>query len=126
MGAKKKTTLAMYRTARFNPATSQEDRDAVAIIQRLEADGYNFKQIAQDAILRADGKSPDMYAKPANSFDGLRSLLEEFAQTLIDEIRSRGSAPAVSDDDDYVEAGSTQFVAKFAASFLDRQRKGES
>lgn len=119
--AKHKTTKAIYRTVRINPLTSKEDADMFEIVTRLEAEGFTFKQIAQDAILRAEGQKPEMYSRVSSGYilGGVEEMLTRFAEELLSKIGTtqRVVKPdADSDDDGEV----TPFATKFAKSFIER------
>ena len=119
-----KSSKAVYKTARLNPVTSQADRDVLEIVERLEAEGWNFKQIAVDAILRADGRTPEIYDKPGLSMNALEPLLEQFAKEIISEIRRSGistSKPGADSETDESEV--TPFSRTFAKSFVQRQQR---
>lgn len=128
MAKREKTTKARYYTVRINPETSQLDEDMLEIVDRLMAQGFSFKAIVQDAVLRADGKKPEMYSRFTTgvSLPEIQSLLEHFAEAILGEARnggfqgSRGSQPADEEADD---SGVSPFAARFAKSFLERQKQ---
>lgn len=116
---------------RLNPATSDEDAKTLEIIKRLVARGFTFKSIAQDAILRADGNTPEMFsdssAVNAALLGRIEDMLTHFAEDLIKRI---GSNPYVGNGDDedseeYEPTESTDFARTFARGFLQRQNKGD-
>jgi hypothetical protein len=120
----KKSSEAEYKHARFNPATSEEDRRALEIIHRLEAEGYTFKQIVQDAILRADGYRPEMFAGADDKTGVILNRMEEMVEQIADEIVKRvGTTPSFAREmeDDGERSTYTKTLAK---SFLQRQRSG--
>lgn len=118
----KKSTQAEYKHARFNPVTSDEDRRALEIIHRLEAEGYTFKQIAQDAILRADGWKPEMFSGAGDKSGAILNRMEDmFAQFADEIVRRAGSTPNFSREmeDDGERSNYTRTLAK---SFMQRQK----
>lgn len=126
-----KTTKAKYYSARFNPATSEEDAKAVEIIERLQAEGFKFKDIAQDAILRADGYKPEMFSSGDRDTMKLLSQLENmftrFAEELIQRIGDRPQGTGyTAPDDDEPEQPTSKFARSFAKTFLQRQQNGDS
>lgn len=116
--ARQKTSKAVIKSVRLNPI-NKEERTALEIIQRLEDEGFNFKQIVVDAILYADGRSPEMFSKTDTQglFAHMEALLEQFAQEIIHATRRAG--PAASEEETGGE--STAFVKNFARGFLERQ-----
>lgn len=126
MAKREKTTKAEYRSMRINPETSKEDADTLEIIERLEKQGYNFKQIAQDAILRAGGAKPEMYSKNPSGFilGSIEDMLSRFASELIGSMR--GGAGRARFEEIPEDADISPFASKFAQSFIQRQEtKGE-
>lgn len=118
---------AEYRSARFNPINPQ-DRDVLAIVKELEDQGFNFKQIVSDAILRADGKTPEMYAAPMVTAQIITTymdnVLAQFAQEIVTEIKRGGfRAVAETDEDEESSEKPSKFAQSFARSFLERQRR---
>jgi hypothetical protein len=121
---RQKTSKAVIKAARFNPETSEYDRRALEIIEQLEADGYNFKQIVVDAILRASGATPEMFERPGVGTADLQRLLEQFAQEILNEVRKGGDVPKASrhaDGDDPADV--SPFTRNFARSFVQRQQR---
>jgi hypothetical protein len=115
---------AQYRSARFNPI-NPEDRDVLAIIHELEGKGYNFKQIVTDAILRADGRTPEMYAAPQITADLIKAYMNEvlpqFAQEIVSHVKRGGAV--IEDEPEDAEGKPSKFAQSFANSFLERQRR---
>lgn len=114
---------------RLNPANPDGlDRDTLKIIEQLEGEGFTFKAIAQDAILRASGKTPEMYSRAGGgggiTLADVQVLLERFAAEILQEVRRKGGGRVSADaDDDHDDGSVSPFAAKFAKSFLDRQRQ---
>lgn len=123
----KKTTKAEYFSMRLNPTTNEHDAKTLAIIKREMARGFTFKAIAQDAILRTDGHTPEMFSDPgavnAALIGKIEDLLTNFAEDLIGRI---GHLPRTGDDydGDYdSDSGETSgFARNFAKGFLQRQQ----
>lgn len=121
----RKASQARFFSARFNPATSDEDRLALEYIDQLIAQGYNFKAIATDAILARAGYRPEMFSKPGSdvTIDRIEDILAAFAEDLIQRLGAmpRGNRHAATDDDD---EETTSFSRNFAKGFLQRQKSG--
>lgn len=118
---REKTSQAEHFSARLNPVTSPEDRAALEIIHDLEGKGYNFKQIVVDAILKASGHTPEMFAKhnPADLLLGVENLLERFTGEIIGQIRQGNvSLDELTDADEH---GNSPFMQNFTKSFVRRQ-----
>lgn len=121
-----KTSKAVYKTLRINPETSQEDADLLAVISQLESEGYTFKQIVQDAILRADGKKPEMYSRSNSGFllGSIEEMFTRFASEVMNSMKGSGrrsNDEPIADDEDL-----SPFASRMAKSFLQRQQnKGD-
>lgn len=117
----KKTTQAVIKHARLNPVTSIEDKKALEIIAELEAEGYNFKQIAVDAILRAGGAKPEMFARTSNGdlMSGMEDMLSRFADEILSKIQISGGRINEESSDDQ----ESPFSRNFAKSFMQRQQR---
>lgn len=128
---RKKDSKAVYYAARFNPKTSEEDAKAIEIIERLKDRGFNFKAIAQDAILRADGVTPEMFSDSTSANAMLIGKIEDILAHFAEELISRmGSLPRVAseadeDSDEYELGETSKFARNFARGFLQRQGKGD-
>lgn len=119
--ARQKTTQAVIKHARLNPVTSAEDKAALDIIQELEADGYNFKQIAVDAILRVNGMKPEMFARPnpQNMMTDMEDMLSRFAQEIVLAVKRGGIQP----NDEPEGETDSPFSRNFAKSFMQRNQR---
>lgn len=116
---------AVYYHVRFNPKTSEEDREVLKVIQELEATKkWNFHKIVVDAILQNANYTPGMFA--VSSTPDIAGLLEEslakFAAELLTEIRKGGTSGRELSDDDSGETSA--FASNLARTFMERQRRG--
>jgi hypothetical protein len=127
MAKREKTSEARYFTMRLNPASGQVEIDTLAAIDRLIEKGFTFKAIAQDAILRTNGKTPEMYTRELNgiSLNAIQGLFEDFAKDLLREVRKGGFRVQSStpDDNEFDGGDVSPFAASFAKSFIERQRQ---
>lgn len=119
-----KTSQAKYKSIRFNPGTSVEDREALALVTDLETQGYNFHQIVVDAILRAGDWTPEMFPKPntPDMIGMMEGLLSNFAQEIIAEIH-RGGIRINEGEIGEPQEDTSEFVNNFARTFMQRQQR---
>lgn len=123
----RRKSQARFFSARFNPATSEEDALALDLIDQWIEQGYNFKAIVTDAILARAGHEPEMFNKPVQDhlIDRMEDVLAAFAEDLISRI---GTMPRrtvrQSDDDEDSEEDATRFARNFAKGFMQRQKSG--
>ena len=123
MGSKR-PSRARFFSARFNPATSAEDEQALLFIQQWMDQGYNFKAIVLDAVLARAGHRPEMFAKPNQELllTRLEDMLADFAEDLIKRLGERSPASGATAE---AESGDvTTFSRNFAKGFLHRQKSG--
>jgi hypothetical protein len=124
---KEKTTKAEYYTMRLNPVTSEEDRATLEIIKAKEKQGYPFKKLAQDAILRYADYTPEMFSKSpsGNILGGLEDLLTRFAHEIVGELRGGGIKSEINGDtdDEDPRQSTTPFARTLARSFMQRQQE---
>lgn len=116
-----KTSKAIIKSARLNPI-NPEDKAALDIIKKLEKQGYSFKQIVVDAVLLADGRTPEMFAKTADTqgvLSRMETLLEQFAQEIIHSRPQGGIGIPDEPGED------THFAKNFAQAFLQRQQQAQ-
>lgn len=121
MSPRLKTSRAIIKSARFNPTTSEKDMKALEIIEDLEGKGYNFHQIAVDAILHRGGATPEMFDRENTAqqiMARLEGVLANFSDELMHNLKSRGSLD-LEDDDGEV----SRFTSNFARGFLERQQQ---
>lgn len=122
--ALKKTSVAKVWSMRINTATSAEDSEVYAIVQELKQKGFSFKQIAQDAILRSQGHTPEMFSRSNNGFllGSIEDMLSTFAKEILSNVkvtdtRSGCETPPMTEDE------ISPFAKKFANSYMQRQQK---
>lgn len=122
--ARKKTSAAVILSARLNPVTSQYDRKALEIVKHQETKGFNFKQVAVDAILRSEGYTPEMFERDTSVsklFAHLETMLADFSSQLMEGLKNRGVSSI--DDDLHSEGGISKFSQTFARGYLQRQQQ---
>lgn len=151
MAKREKTTKAKVYGMRLNPINEQE-LTAIVIIEKWALEGYNFKQLAMDRILRGDNYTPEMFTKEpaiagAGYFAGmvqemlqenseqigdavarqLEGYLTRFAEELTQELteRLKTTGRYVSDNEDDETEDNVGLARNFAKSFLQRQQKGQ-
>lgn len=119
----RKTSKAIVRSVRINPDTSKEDANMLAIIEQLERDGFTFKQIVQDAILRSAGHTPELYSRNSGVFilDSIEGMLSKFANEVISTVRGSGGVSKPEIDDGEI----SPFAQRMAKSFMQRQKNKE-
>lgn len=136
-----KTSKAIVKPARFNPIHPAE-AEALAEIQYWEEQGYNFKQLVLDRILRAKGHTPDMYARNQINAEelagsvaslvlgGIDNLLHQFGLDLISTLKSAGYKKAGSsnnesdyDDEESVSAAEQALLKNFIGGYKARQQQ---
>lgn len=120
----KKTTKAVIKSARLNPVTSERDRAVLELIEQGAADGYTFKDIVIDAILYANGKTPDNFDRPQSNdiLSGMEDLLSRFADEIVREVKNGGS---VGDATFNEPEASTNFSRNLAKTFMQRQQQNK-
>lgn len=123
---RKKEDKGIYHHARFN-RDYPEDADVLDIIAPLLEQRFTFKQIASDAILRAAGKTPEMYSRapiPANfATQAIEEMLERFARELLAQLKAGGYQAGAGAGDDEDDGETTPFATQFARSFMERQSR---
>lgn len=123
----RQSSIAKYYHANMNPRTSEADRQAVEIIEGLKEKGFNFKQIAVDAILRASGVNPIAIPQNGLTTVALEELLTRFADQIITEIKNNGGSIRLPDaqPEDESSGKASPFAKRFAKSFANRQQENE-
>jgi hypothetical protein len=136
---RQKTSRARVLSARLNPRNPDSpEAKALEIIERLEQQNYNFKQIAVDAICRAEGCTPEMFSREDETTAALlgalqsqRELMEELiasaVQQLLDSQQRGGKKRAALEDfeeDEDAPAEVSAFARQFAAGYLQRRQQG--
>lgn len=151
MAKREKTSQAKVFGMRLNPINEQE-MTTITIIEKWALEGYNFKQLAMDRILRGDNYTPEMFTKEpaiagAGYFAGLvQEMLQEnseqigdavarqleayltrFAEELTQELteRLKTTGRYVSDNEDEETEENVGLARNFAKSFMQRQQKGQ-
>lgn len=112
---------------RLHPDIEQE-RDAIEIYNRLLREKFTARQIMTDALLRLDGKKPEMFQDYTRQVTKpyIEDLLADFAQHLISEIRSMGlgvSVSPVSQETPLTEDEDEQYAKNLAAGYLSRRKR---
>ncbi len=121
------SSRAVIKAARLNPI-NREEAKALAYIQKLEGEGYNFKEIVVDAINRAQGLTPEMFtrevADESNRFAGLvEQILARFASELLSHIKTGQVHVSQNvDEDAQRDDGMTAFAKNFSRGLLQRQQ----
>lgn len=122
----RKKSEARHFSARFNPITDENERRVIEIIDDYVKRGYNFKNLALNAILEYEGV-PVVSPHTMNSMQLLKqmqSMLVEFAQEILEQINSGERSTAQYDDaSDEDEGAPSRFAQQFAAGFMERQRR---
>lgn len=118
---------ARHFSARFNPVTDDNERRVIEIIDDYAGRGYNFKNLALNAILEYEGV-PVVSPSAMNSMQLLKqmqSMLVEFAQEILEQINSGERSAAQYEDvgDEGNEGAPSRFAQQFAAGFMERQRR---
>lgn len=121
MPTKKSTVISI----RLNPA-NKEDKRVLDILYALHERGFTPREIITDAILRAEGHTPEMYHDVEGQVTRpvLESLLSDFAREIVESLRETGvqsqqkASPfdESTDDDDYAR--------NLANGFLTRRKRG--
>lgn len=151
MPKREKTSLAKVHGMRLNPIHELE-YTVISIIEKWEGEGYTFKQLAMDRILRGDNYTPEMFTKEAaiagaGYFAGvvqemlqenteqigdavarqLEGYLTHFAEELTRELtdKLKTSGKYISEDDETEAEENTGLARNFAKSFMQRQQKGQ-
>lgn len=119
--ARQKTSRAEFYTARLNPIHPEEAK-AIEFIERHERNGYNFKQIIVDAINRAEGVTPEMFAKDSNTqLASIGNLLEEKLREFAHQLLSNG-AISLSSPEEVKQEHVTKFTRNFVKGLQQRQQ----
>jgi hypothetical protein len=121
---REKTSKAVIKCARLNPI-NQEEAEALKIIGEKEKDGFNFKKVVVDAILFADGRTPEMFTRESQT-DHLGHLLsdlfERFAEDLLKQIHNgRVHVSESPEEDAQRDDGLSAFARTFSRGVLQRQ-----
>lgn len=122
MPTKKSTVISI----RLNPAV-EEDQRVLDILNELQERGFSHREIITDAILRAEGHTPEMY----HDADGkvtrhiLELMLSEFAREIVDNVRQ--FAPQTTQKASPHNKGESddEYANNLAKGFLTRRKRGQ-
>lgn len=151
MPKREKTSQAKVYGMRLNPINEPEAA-CIALIEEWEGEGYSFKKLALDRILRGGNYTPEMFTKEpaiagAGYFAGvvqemlqenteqigdavarqLEGYLTRFAEELTRELtdKLKTSGKYIAEDDETEAEENTGLARNFAKSFMQRQQKGQ-
>lgn len=128
---RQKTSKAKVFGMRLNPITSEIDAQVMRAIEYWSGQGYSFKQLACDRILRVEGFTPEMfsneYRQPALTEQSVRELLKDFALDVLQLARDEGilgaprpGSPHAQSDEEFIG----ERLSLFASSIQKRQELG--
>lgn len=125
---------------RSDPVEAQ----ALEVREAAIARGFTDRQILVDALLRAQGYTPEMFrqagGQSAQIIQGVQNVVREefernqaellaaFGKEVVKLIKQRGLAAVDEDDEDSAPAASSAaspFMKNFASSFVNRQRQAQ-
>lgn len=95
-----KTSRARVVPIRLNPINPTEEA-ALVILDRYKAEGYQPKQVIVDRLLRTEGFTPEMFQRTQDHQSNaiadavvakMDTILEAFAEHLLDELRKSGTS----------------------------------
>lgn len=125
----RKTSNAEYKTIRFNPDTSEQDKQALEIIAYWKAQGFDFKDLVVDRLLRGNGFDP-VKMKATNTVlveqltRSMEGILERFGHELMESLRQ--GKFEISDDDSIDQKDNekpSEFLTNFVGGFVNRQQR---
>jgi hypothetical protein len=119
-----KTSKAEYYHARLNPKNAAELR-VLEIIEEQKAKGVNFKMLAVDGILKADGTPIERYKAESIDIAGaMEPLLKQFAELIISEMRQRNEGGRIASYEDEETPGNqaTALTRRFLSGLQQRQQ----
>lgn len=76
---------------RVHPSNPYEAK-FIEIMDVLKEEGYSNREIIVDAVLYADGKTPEMFSGERLTEAIVERMLSEFAQSIVSELEERGIA----------------------------------
>lgn len=123
---KQKTSQARYFAARFNPI-HEKQAQAIVIIDGLIAQGYTFKDIALDAILLADGRTPEMFDRQSeyqlhHVMDKLAAL-EGVIEGAVEQLIRRIAAGEIDPQQEMARLEARQPFSNQMQTFMDGFRE---
>lgn len=127
-----KTSQAKVIPIRLNPINPTE-KEALAILKKYrDEDGLQPKQIIVDRLLRGEGFTPEMFQKTQDHQSNaiadavvarMDTILEAFAEHLLDELRRSGtSLPATAIKEP--GAALSPFAKNLVKGYTARQAQG--
>ena len=115
-------------SARLHPENEEEKR-ALNILEKKIKEGYSVRQIITDALIRADGYTPEMFSGSISVSQGqLERTLEDFADYILQQISEKGFSVQSKVDEkpspfDNSEQD-TDVMRNMAAGYLNRRKRG--
>lgn len=124
--SRQKTTKADIYSARLNPiAQNPREIEAVRLIEEAIARGFNFKQIVVDAVLFANGRTPEMFDGQTPEFDissASLALINATVKAALKNARFSGNANVLEDDEESDDQELSDFTKNFAQGFIQRRK----
>lgn len=107
---------------RLHPSDEHEAK-AIEILDRLNAEGFSNRQIITDALLRADGVTPDMFRQGGDGIsvaflleriEGmLTNAVKEMLEAMPTHVRKQTvEASGAEDDDEYARNLAKSYIAR--------------
>jgi hypothetical protein len=120
-----KTSKAEYFHARLNPKNAAELR-VLEIIEEQKPHGINFKMLAVNGILKAQGEPIERFkAETIDIAGAIEPLLKQFAEAIISEMRQRnegGRVASYDDDNDAPAVQASAMTRRFLSGLQQRQQ----
>lgn len=117
-----KTSQAVIKPARLNPKNPHE-REVLRILGEKEKQGYNFKQVAVDAILRAEGCTPEMFDKEpvGDIFSLIKEAIAEAIPAALRHYSGLRMQQSPDAPEEEIDESVSEFSKSFATSYLQRR-----
>ena len=114
--------------ARLHP-DNEKERDALKIFDMKRKKGFAARDIITDAILRAEGYTPEMFDGDDTTITQgqLERTLEDFARYIVEEIQANGvtaGAPNTQKTSPFDDDGDMDVMRNMAAGYLNRRKRG--
>lgn len=111
---------------RLHPDNEME-REAMAIYESLQKQGFSPRQIGTDALLRLANKKPEMFQDYSKQVTKpyLEALLEDFASHILQEVRTLGlstQAPT-HNETPLTEDSDSEYEKNLVAGYMARRRR---